>query len=60
MPKPVETVQTNVHVGVVNESVVLAFDERISWLEITPVIAIQIAELMKEKAIEILRSEPKP
>ena len=58
-PTPANVVQINVHIGAKDENVIMAFDERISWLEMKPVIAIQVAELMKEKAIEILRSDPR-
>ena len=49
----------NVTVGDNNDNVILVFDASVSWLEMEPVVAIKIAEMMKEKAIEILRS-PKP
>ena len=57
--KPVDKLTpVNVNIGVQREHVILVFDNSISRLEMTPSIAIQVAEKMKEKAIEILRSEP--
>ena len=57
--KPVDKLTpVNVNIGVQREHVTLVFDNSISRLEMTPSIAIQVAEKMKEKAIEILRSEP--
>ena len=47
----------NVTVGERNERVILAFDKQISWLEMDPVSAIKMAEMVKEKAVEILRSD---
>ena len=55
-----KAIKTDVVVGVENDNVMLVFDQSISWLEMEPVVAIKIAEMIKEKAIEILRSEPKP
>jgi hypothetical protein len=52
--------EVNVQIGDKNDKVVLYFTKSISWLEMEPVVAIKIAEMIKEKAIEILRSEPKP
>lgn len=54
------TVNTNVTIGDKDEKVLLLFGQSIAWLEMEPVMAIKIAEMMKEKAIEILRSTPKP
>lgn len=50
----------NVTVGEQNERVILAFDKQISWLEMDPVSAIKMAEMVKEKAVEILRSDAVP
>ena len=54
------TIKTNVIVDNEDDKVVLVFGQPIAWLEMEPVVAIKIAELIKEKAIEILRSVPKP
>lgn len=42
-----------------DEQVVLVFDKAVSWIGITPVQAIKIAEQMKTAAVGILRSQPK-
>jgi len=52
------SVSVNVGVGDDKESVILRFDKQIDWLTMPPVTAIKVAEMMKEKAIEILRSSP--
>lgn len=51
-------VVVNVRLGDDKENVVLQFDKQIEWLVMPPVMAIKVAEMMKEKAIEILRSNP--
>lgn len=57
--EPVEKLTpVNVDIGTQSERVILIFDNSISTLEMTPSVAIKVAEKMKEKAIEILRSEP--
>ncbi len=53
-----EDLTININVGNNKELVILGFDKSIAWLEMTPLVAIRVAELMKEKAIGILRSEP--
>jgi hypothetical protein len=52
------SVMINVGVGDDKEHVILRFDKHIDWLVMSPVTAIKVAEMMKEKAIEILRSDP--
>lgn len=56
---PSVSTKVNVQIGDKNDNVVLYFTKPIGWLEMEPVVAIKIAEMIKEKAIEILRSEPK-
>lgn len=53
-----ELVKVDVRVGERSENVILTFGQPISWLELDPVRAIKVSELMKEQAIEILRSPP--
>ena len=48
--------KVDVTIGEKNDHVILMFNKSLDWLEMEPVIAIKIAEMMKEKAIEILRS----
>jgi hypothetical protein len=47
--------KVNVSIGEKDDRVILSFDKEISWLEMEPVVAIRVAETMKEKAIAILR-----
>jgi hypothetical protein len=49
----------NVDIEVNDDKIVMDFNKSITWLEIEPVVAIRMAETLKEKAIEILRSEPR-
>ena len=53
-----EDLTININVGNNKELVILGFDKSIAWLEMTPLVAIRVAVVMKEKAIGILRSEP--
>jgi len=52
-PKPV-----NVSVGQRDGSVVMVFNRGISWLQMSAESAIEVGEMIKEKGIEILRSQP--
>lgn len=52
-------VKVDVKISDKDDKVVLHFNKMIGWLEMEPVVAIEIAEMVKERAIEILRSEPK-
>jgi len=47
--------KVNVSIGEKDDRVVLSFDKEIYWREMEPVVAIRVAETMKEKAIAILR-----
>ena len=51
-PKPV-----SVAVGERDGSVAVTFDSAICWLVMKPEDAIKVGELLKEKAIELLRSK---
>jgi hypothetical protein len=54
-----ESMDVNVDIEVNDDKIVMDFNKSITWLEIEPVVAIRMAETLKEKAIEILRSEPR-
>lgn len=59
MKKEDGVVEVKIDIGENNEQVVLGFDQEVSWVEMSPLVAIKVAEGLKEKAIEILRSIPK-
>lgn len=56
-PTDEKSVVVDVRVGERDEKVILTFETPISWLELDPVKAIKVSEMMKERAISILRSD---
>lgn len=46
-----------IHIDIEDERVILNFNKSVAWIGMTPVVAIRVAETVKAKAIEILRSE---
>lgn len=47
-----------IKVGEQDNNVMMTFDKSISWLQTSAESAIELGEMLKEKGIEILRSQP--
>jgi hypothetical protein len=49
--------EVEIHIDIEDERVILGFNKSVDWIGLTPVVAIRVAETLKSKAIEVLRSE---
>ncbi len=49
----------NITIGDRDGTVMMVFDKNITWLQMDAVTAIKVGEMLKERGIEILRSQEK-